>query len=303
MPLLSTPVILGTALAVLIGLSLGLLGGGGSILTLPILVYVVGLPTHEAIALSLLVVGTTSIAALIPHARHGRVRWKTGALFGITSMVGAYAGGRLAHLVPATLLLLGFGAMMVITAFGMMRDRKEATSESSTSNLVTELPLVRIAVIGLLVGSITGLVGAGGGFVVVPALVLLARLPMHTAVGTSLLVISMNSYAALAGHLGSVELDLGLAVLFSSAAVLGSFLGSTLSSRVPQAMLRRGFAWFVIVMAVFILFQEIPRALGRPLELGTAWPLLLGVSVLPILMAIVDLTRRARATPSGAPSR
>ncbi len=289
--------IVGTALAVLIGLSLGLLGGGGSILTVPLLVYVIGVPAHEAIALSLLVVGTTSISALIPHARQGRVRWKTGALFGVASMTGAYAGGRLAHFIPATALLLGFGAMMLITAFAMMRPRHAASCESSTSDTNTtepELSLLRIGAIGCLVGSITGLIGAGGGFVVVPALVLLARLPMRTAVGTSLLVITLNSYAALAGHLGAVTIDGTLAVLITSAAILGSILGSALSARVPQAILRRGFAWFVIVMAVIILFQEIPRAFGTPLDLSTTWPISFGVSALAVLIAIFDLVRRAR---------
>jgi uncharacterized membrane protein YfcA len=305
MALLSTPVLVGTALAVLIGLSLGLLGGGGSILTVPILVYVVGLPTHEAIALSLLVVGTTSIAALVPHARGGRVQWKTGALFGATSMVGAFAAGKLAHHVPATVLLLLFGGMMMITAVAMMRGKKDAAKESETDQpegQLSELPIGKIVLEGLGVGAVTGLVGAGGGFLVVPALVLLGKLPMRTAVGTSLLVIAMKSFAAFAGYLSTTEMNWGLGAMVTAAAVLGSFFGGGLAGSVPQDLLRRGFAWFVVVMAVFILAQEIPRALGSPVDLASAWPLVLGASAIPLVLAIIDLARRTqhRAEPGGA---
>jgi uncharacterized membrane protein YfcA len=190
MSLVSAPVIAGIALAVLTGVSLGLLGGGGSILTVPILVYVIGVPAHEAIALSLLVVGTTSLSALVPHARRGSVRWKTGALFGATSMAGAYGAGKLAHLVPATILLLLFGTMMLVTAVAMMRGPRAAEHDAPEGPL-RELPIVKIVLEGLVVGSVTGLIGAGGGFLVVPALVLLGRLPMRAAIGTSLLVIAM----------------------------------------------------------------------------------------------------------------
>lgn len=295
MSLLSLPAVAGALLAVLVGLALGLLGGGGSILTLPILVYVVGVPAHEAIALSLLVVGTTSLAALVPHARAGRVRWKTGALFGATSMIGAYAAGTVAHLVPATLLLLLFGAMMLVTAAMMMRGRRGAApAGESAEGTTTALPLLHVVLQGLAVGAATGLIGAGGGFVVVPALVLLGRLPMRAAIGTSLLVIAMNSFAGFAGHASSVTIDWPLAVLITAAAVSGSFFGSALAGRVPQALLRRGFAWFVVVMAVFILLQEVPRALGFQLALGATWPLVLGACGVPLVFGAVDLARVAR---------
>lgn len=302
MSLLSLPVIIGTALAVLIGVALGLLGGGGSILTVPILVYVIGVPAHEAIALSLLVVGTTSIAALAPHARGGRVRWRTGLLFGATAMVGAYIAGRLAHYVPATVLLLLFGGMMLITAIAMMRggkskpDAAAALSAGAPEASFRELPIFKIVLEGLAVGAVTGLVGAGGGFLVVPALVLLGKLPMRVAVGTSLLVIAMKSFAAFAGYVQTVSVDWPLAALVTAAAVVGSFGGSALAGRVPEGMLRRGFAWFVVIMAVFILFQEVPRAFGAPLDLATAWPLVLGASAIPAVLAAIDLVRRSRAT-------
>ena len=301
MSLLSFPVIAGTTLAVLIGVSLGLLGGGGSILTVPILVYVIGVPAHEAIALSLLVVGTTSLAALIPHARAQRVQWKTGALFGATSMVGAFGAGKLAHFIPATALLLLFGGMMLITAVAMMRGKASAEDPPHVAERkLSELPILKIVLEGLAVGAVTGLVGAGGGFLVVPALVLLGKLPMRIAVGTSLLVIAMKSFAGFAGYISSVSVDWPLAAVVTLAAVLGSFGGGALAGRVPQALLRRGFAWFVVVMAVFILFQEIPRALGAPIDLATAWPLVLGASAVPAVLAAIDLVRRSRAAPASS---
>ncbi|MDF3070662.1 MAG: hypothetical protein K0R38_6263 [Polyangiaceae bacterium] len=304
MDLLSTSVLAGTALAVLIGVSLGLLGGGGSILTVPILVYVVGLATHEAIALSLLIVGTTSVAALVPHARAGRVRWRTGALFGATSMASAFVAGKLAHWIPGTVLLLFFGAMMFATAVAMMRGKPPGTCDDGAlpaEGKLSELPLAKILAEGLSVGAVTGLVGAGGGFLVVPALMLFARLPMRSAVGTSLLVIAMKSFAAFGGYASATHVDWGFAAMATTAAVAGSFVGSGLAGRVPEALLRRGFAWFVVVMAVFILSQEVPRALGYRVQLGSAWPLVLGVSAVPLALAILDLARRARRAALPAP--
>ena len=303
MDLLSMPALAGAALAVLIGVSLGLLGGGGSILTVPILVYVVGIAAHEAIALSLLIVGTTSAAALVPHARAGRVRFRTGALFGATAMVGAFAAGKLAHFIPGTVLLLLFGAMMLITAIAMMRGSAAAaplrqTSEHAEGRL-SELPVAAIAFEGLVVGAVTGLVGAGGGFLVVPALVFFAKLPMRSAVGTSLLVIAMKSYAAFAGYASTTDVDWPFAALATTAAVAGSLLGGGLVARVPQPLLRRSFAWFVIVMAVFILAQELPRALGRPVDLALEWPLVFGASAVPLILGTIDLVRsRVGATGS-----
>ncbi|MDQ3038017.1 MAG: sulfite exporter TauE/SafE family protein [Myxococcota bacterium] len=290
----------GLALAVLVGVSLGLLGGGGSILTVPILVYVLGLGTHEAIATSLLVVGVTSVAALVPHARGGRVRWRTGLLFGATSMLGAYGAGRVAHLVPGIVLLLAFGAMMLVTAVAMMRRKREPAPATSPRQAADRLWLLAIVLEGLAVGAVTGLVGAGGGFLVVPALVLLGGLSMRDAVGTSLLVIAMKSSAALAGYLGSTTIDLGLAAMVTAAAVVGSFGGAALAARVRQDLLRRGFAWFVVVMAVFLLSQEIPRAAGADIALGRDWPWVLALSAVPLLLAAIDLGRMRRADAGGA---
>lgn len=188
------------AASLLIGVSLGVLGGGGSILTVPILIYLAGMETKEAIATSLFVVGVTSAAGVVSHARAGRVRWRTGLLFGLAGMTGAYAGGRLAEFVPGTVLLLAFALMMIATAVAMIRGRRRQPTK-----VHHELPVVHV----LLEGIAVGLVGAGGGFLVVPALALLGGLPMTVAVGTSLLVIAMKSFAGLAGYLAGVHIDWG----------------------------------------------------------------------------------------------
>lgn len=252
---------LALALAALVGVSLGLLGGGGSILAVPILRYVVGLEAHQAIALSLLVVGTTSLAALIPHALRNRVRWRTGFFFGVAAMGGAFAAGRLAHLIPAAALLVGFALMMVATAIAMLRT--PASKADPVAGSREELPIVKVMFEGIVVGAITGLVGAGGGFLVVPALVLLGGLPIQLAVGTSLVVIAMKSFAAFAGYASTVTIDWSTGASISLAAVLGSVGGSLLAHHVQPKALRVTFGWFVIAMAIFILGQEVPPLFGR----------------------------------------
>ncbi|ROQ26065.1 hypothetical protein EDD98_5653 [Streptomyces sp. PanSC19] len=247
------------AASLLIGVSLGILGGGGSILTVPILVYLAGQDTKEAIATSLFVVGVTSLAALIPHARAHRVRWRTGLLFGAFSMAGAYAGGRLAEYIPGTVLLIAFALMMLATAYAMLRKPRKGAKKTRPAH--RDLPLKHIAVEGLVVGAVTGLVGSGGGFLVVPALAVLGGLPMGIAVGTSLLVIAMKSFAGLAGHLSGVTIDWGVALTVTVAAVAGSLIGARLAGRIPQDALRKAFGWFVVVMGVFVLAQQVDTAL------------------------------------------
>lgn len=250
------------AASLLIGVSLGVLGGGGSILTVPILVYLAGQGTEEAVATSLFVVGVTGLAALVPHARARRVRWRTGLLFGAFSMAGAYAGGRLAEYVPGTVLLVGFAVMMLATAAAMLRRPRGG----ALHGLRTAPPakggraLAGLAAKGLAVGAVTGLVGSGGGFLVVPALAVLGGLPMGLAVGTSLLVIAMNSFAGLAGHLAGVTIDWGLALTVTGAAVIGSTVGARLAGRIPQDTLRAAFGWFVVLMGVLVLAQQLPPA-------------------------------------------
>ncbi|MCH0539660.1 sulfite exporter TauE/SafE family protein [Streptomyces sp. MUM 203J] len=245
------------AASVLIGVSLGVLGGGGSILTVPILVYLAGMDAKEAIATSLFVVGATSLVGLVPHARAGRVRWRTGLVFGAVSMAGAYGGGRLAEYVPGTALLVAFALMMLATAAAMLRKPRRP---EAAGPLHRELPVTHVIAEGLVVGAVTGLVGSGGGFLVVPALALLGGLPMSVAVGTSLLVIAMKSFSGLAGHLNGVQIDWVLAVAVTAAAVVGSLIGSRFAGRIPQDTLRKAFGWFVVVMGAFVLGGQLPHA-------------------------------------------
>jgi len=244
--------IVALSLALLIGISLGLLGGGGSILTLPILTYGLGMETKAAIAASLFVVAVTSATGAIAHARAGRIQWRTGLLFGVAGMFGAYAGGRAAAYVPAGVLMLLFAGMMVATAIAMLRGRR-----SVAPPLRVIMPVGKVLVEGVIVGVVTGLVGAGGGFLVVPALVLLGGLPMEIAVGTSLVVISMKSFAALAGHLGHTSIDWKVTIAVTAAAIVGSALGGLLAGRIPPETLRKGFGVFVLAMAAFVLGKQL----------------------------------------------
>lgn len=286
--------VVAVALAVLVGVSLGLLGGGGSILTVPILRYVLGIEAHRAVALSLLVVGTTSLAALVPHARKGRVRWRTAVIFGSAGMLGAFLSGRVAHYVPAAALLVLFGVMMLVTAVAMLRGKNAVAPLA-----LRELPVVKVLGEGLVVGAVTGLVGAGGGFLVVPALVLLGGLPMDVAIGTSLLVIAMKSLAGFVGFLGHTPIDWTLALWVSSAAVVGSVVGGVLAGKVPPQRLRSAFGWFVVAMAFFILGQEVPRAFGSTppmaLVVGLA---LLGTLVAALLKGVVSRPGPSVAAPA-----
>jgi uncharacterized membrane protein YfcA len=282
--------VLAIALALLVGLSLGLLGGGGSILTVPILRYALGMDAHEAIALSLLIVGTTSLAALVPHARKRRVRWRTGMIFGLAGMAGAFGAGRIAHLIPAAILLTAFGVMMFVTAFAMLRDKKPAAAgPAALQESPRELPIAKVLAEGVVVGAVTGLVGAGGGFLVVPALVLLGGLPMELAVGTSLVVIAMKSLAGFAGFIGHTQVDWMLGLSISTSAVVGSIAGGLLVSRIPASTLRAVFGWFVIAMAFFILAQEVPGLLGGEPSLPLA--LLISAVGTTLLSLIRHLSR------------
>ena len=242
---------LGLALATLVGVSLGFFGGGGSILTVPLLVYVFGLPPKSAIASSLLVVAAASAVGAVRHAHAGSVDVRSGLLFGAAGMASAHAGARAAAWLDGGLLLLLFSAVMGLTASAMWRGRR-APAEAPAGGIAP----TRLLLQGLAVGGLTGLVGAGGGFLIVPALVLFAGLPMRRAVGTSLVVIVLNTLAGFAGYVGHAEVDGPLTAAVATAAVAGSFLGTRLAHRVDPEALRRAFAGFVAAMAAVILVRE-----------------------------------------------
>lgn len=242
----------GLALAAVIGLTLGLLGGGGSILTVPVLVYVLGFGAKPAIAMSLPVVGITSLVGAALHWRLGNVRVGTALTFGVMAMVGAFAGAKLATFMSGTAQLALLAVVMLAAAASMLRGGVRGTAAPE----VARPRLTLLVAVALGVGVLTGLVGIGGGFLVVPALVLLARVPMTQAVGTSLLVIAMNAASGFAGYLGTVDLDWGFLAGFTAVAVVGALAGTVLVAHVPQVALKRAFAVFLLAMGGFVLYMN-----------------------------------------------
>jgi uncharacterized membrane protein YfcA len=246
---------LAALLSLVIGVVLGMLGGGGAILTLPMLVYAVRLEPRTAIATSLFVVGATSVAGTIVHARAGAVRWKLGSMFGAAAMAGAYGGGRIAHFLPANVLLVGFGILMVVTAAAMLKGSKKEAAASAAAP--RELRLGRALALGSCVGAMSGLVGAGGGFLIVPALTLFGGLAMREAIGTSLFVIGLQSFAGFAGQATHVHIDWRLVLVIAAASLAGSVAGAVAGAKVSPHALRRAFAWIVAAMGLFVFAKEL----------------------------------------------
>jgi uncharacterized membrane protein YfcA len=246
-------IILGFSLAFVIGLSLGLMGGGGSILTVPVLVYVLGFGAKQAIAMSLPVVGATSLVGALGHWRAGNVNLRTAFLFGVIAMTGSYAAARLAVFVPGAVQLSLLGVVMLAAAFSMLRGGRGVSGANTASG---SPPLGKLAVVALAVGLLTGIVGIGGGFLIVPALVLLGGVPMKQAIGTSLLVIAMNSASGFAGYAGTVDVQWGFLAAFTSVAIAGIIVGTYLVRFVSAAALKRGFAFFLLAIAALILYQN-----------------------------------------------
>lgn len=247
-------------LGVVIGLALGLLGGGGSILAVPIFVYVLHLDPKQAIAMSLAVVGATSAVGTAGHWREGHVNLRVGIVFGLVAMAGTYAGARMAQWISGATQLVIFGAVMLVAAAFMFRGRSGAVGELS----VTPARRGRVALVvieGLAVGVLTGVAGVGGGFLIVPALVLLA-LPMAEAVGTSLAIIAANSAVGFYGYLGHVPIDWRAMALLTAGTVPGIAAGVYLHRFVPQHLLRRGFGVFLVLVAAFILLRNMGTVLA-----------------------------------------
>lgn len=244
--------------ALLIGITLGLLGSGGSILTVPVLTYLVGQETKVAIAGSLMIVGIISLFAMVPYAQQKLVNWRTVVVFGVPGMLGAGAGAGAAHFVSDAVQMLVFAALLLIASYLMFKPVKL----QEPGDEIAERAMVKIAIDGFLVGAITGLVGVGGGFLIIPALVLLGGLSMRLAVGTSLVIIAIKSFAGFIGYLSVLEalelsIDWTIIGIFSVIGVLGSWLGHKLSSKVNQEHLKQGFAVFLILMGVFILYESL----------------------------------------------
>ena len=262
--------ILGYALAALIGLSLGLMGGGGSILTVPIFVYVLAFDPKLAIAMSLPVVGVTSLVGAIGHWRAGNLNLKTAAIFGVVAMISAYIGARLAVFLSGAVQLSLLAVIMLAAAISMFRNSRR-TPAAKTSAPSEERPasLRLLLPVALCVGLVTGVVGIGGGFLIVPALVLLGRIAMKQAVGTSLLVIAMNCASGFAGYLGRVDIPWMFVLGFTTIAVLGILAGTYLVRYVSQRALKQAFSVFLVVMGTFILVQN-RKAFSRPAAAAAA---------------------------------
>jgi uncharacterized membrane protein YfcA len=245
------------ALAALIGLSLGLMGGGGSILTVPIFVYVLAFDPKLAIAMSLPVVGVTSLVGALGHWRAGNVDLKTAAFFGVIAMFAAYLGARLAVLLSGAVQLSLLAVIMLAAAISMFNSARR-TSAAKTRKADDERPasLRLLWPVAMCVGLVTGLIGVGGGFLIVPALVLLGRVSIKRAVGTSLLVIAMNCASGFAGYVGRVDIPWLFVLRFTAIAVLGILAGTYLVRFVSQRALKQAFSVFLIVMGTFILVQN-----------------------------------------------
>jgi uncharacterized protein len=249
----------GLVLAVLIGVTLGLLGGGGSILTVPVFVYLLGYAAKPAIATSLAVVGATSLFAAIHHARINNIDARAALWFAPCAMLGTFVGTKFATMLDGTTQLLIFAAVMLTSALLMLRDQntsEQLSSEPILSEQSSLKPFWTLAVTGLGVGLMTGLVGVGGGFLIVPALVLFAGLPMKRAVGTSLVVIALNSLIGLFGSVQTIRLDWPLIAAFVMVATAGSLIGARLVQMISAAVLRRSFGVFLLCISAFIFFQN-----------------------------------------------
>ncbi|WP_295699706.1 sulfite exporter TauE/SafE family protein [Lapillicoccus sp.] len=276
--------LLAILLGALIGLSLGALGGGGSILTVPALVYALGQSPRTATTSSLLIVGLTALIAVVPHARAGRVRLGQGLVFGALGTAGSFAGSALSSRVPPQVLLTAFAALMLVVATLMLRRSRGSKSSDQTTNtsdptgaltptgapMFTLRPftcicprVAKVVATATAVGLMTGFFGVGGGFVLVPALVLALSFPMPVAVGTSLLVIAVNSATALTARVssGSTHLDRPLITTFTGAAVIGSLLGGQIAGRAHPRHLTRAFALLLVAVAAYTAARSIPALL------------------------------------------
>lgn len=245
--------LLAAILAIIVGITLGLLGGGGSILTVPVVIFSLGVDPKTAIAMSLPIVGGAAAVGVVGHWRKGNVDFRVAIPFGIAAMIGAFGGAKLAHILSGGTQLLFLAVVMLAAAYSMVRNAE--LPERAVAEHRNVRPLV--FVVGSLTGLLTGLVGVGGGFLLVPALVLLAGVPMRRAVGTSLFVIVLNTIAGYAGYHGSVDVPWTTVAWFAGATAVGIIIGTALVSRVPQATLKRAFALLLVVVAALLIWQTV----------------------------------------------
>jgi len=260
--------LLGYAAAIIIGVSLGLIGGGGSILTVPVLVYILSVEPVLATAYSLFVVGSTSLVGSFTYMKKNLVDYKTALVFAIPSFIAVFLTRKfLVPALPDPLFSVGgfevaksvgimvfFSLIMLAASYSMIKDNKSKEGDEE-SEVKFNFPV--IAIEGLLVGLVTGIVGAGGGFLIIPALVLLAKLPMKMAVGTSLLIIAAKSLIGFLGDLSNQTIDWKMLLIFTGLSIVGIFIGSALSKKINDKVLKKGFGWFVLAMGIYIISKEL----------------------------------------------
>lgn len=261
--------ILGYLGAVIVGLVLGLIGGGGSILTVPILVYLIGLNPITATAYSLFVVGVTSLIGAYQNFKKGLVDIKTAIIFSIPAFIAVYLTRRfLVPMIPDVVFSIGdyditnsifimvfFALIMLLASLSMIKDRKEISTDTTNIEIKYNYPLIGLEGIG--VGVLTGIVGAGGGFLIIPALVLLAELPMKTAVGTSLFIIAIKSLIGFLGDATNLEIDWNFLIIFTILSIIGIIIGVWMSKFISGKKLKKGFGYFTLIMALYILYKEL----------------------------------------------
>lgn len=259
--------IVGYVASLLIGISLGLIGGGGSILTVPVMVYLFGLQPLLATSYSLFVVGSTSLVGAFNNLRKGLVNVKAALLFGASSIVTVFITRKfLVPAIPKNIATIGdttitesmltmvlFALLMLLTSISMIRNKKVQEEEKECSDC---LRFGKLVIYGVAIGMVTGLLGAGGGFLLIPALVLLLRLPVKKAIGTSLMIIALNSLIGFTGDVDHFSIDWLFLAKVSAIAIAGIFIGGALGKKIPGEKLKKGFGWFVLVMGIYIFIKE-----------------------------------------------
>jgi uncharacterized protein len=248
---MDTYIVLGFASSICIGISLGLIGGGGSMLTMPVLVYLFGISPLQSSSYSLFVVGITSLVGVVQYLRNGQVDYRAGIVFVIPSMLTVYLSRiYLLDIVSGSFMMLILAAFMIISSCPMIRDKQSETTSSKRG-------LFQTSVLGALIGALTGLIGAGGGFLIIPTLVFLARLSMKTAVGTSLFIIAIKSLFGFAADFSELDVDWRFLLPFTLLSVTGIAIGVLLSSRVPAVILKKAFGWVMIIIGIGIFCKEL----------------------------------------------
>ena len=260
--------------ALIIGLTLGMLGSGGSAITVPLLIYLVGHGAKESIAESMAIVGLISIFAAIPYARSNQIDWRSVWCFGIPGMLGTFIGAYLGGLSSEALQLVVFAGVLLAAAYSMLRKAKIPCEQSEGANAFRP-PIRVIAMQGIAVGCLTGFVGVGGGFLIVPALVLLGKLPMRLAIGTSLVIIIFNAIVGFAKYehyliSNNTSVNVQTIVAFATIGIVGSMIGRTINARLNQQLLRQVFACFLVVLGSFVMLREGTKLFQGPVKTDSA---------------------------------